>query len=161
MQNKIIPEASGSGQQIHTQSDDGYEKTMLCFIKEPGHREGTASQDQNVVEAPDTQPPPAKKDRHYRGVRRRQWGTYAAEIRDSNPKKKGARVWLGTYKTPEGAALAYDRAAFKMRGSKAKLNFPHLLESVCNDESSSSTERSRDQAEKELQRHVLNTDALI
>ncbi|KAG6749241.1 hypothetical protein NC652_032509 [Populus alba x Populus x berolinensis] len=78
------------------------------------------------VEGASTTAPKERND--YKGARRRPWKKDAAEIR--NPTKNGARIWPGTCETPEDAALAYDQAAFKMRGAKAKVDFPHLIGSI-------------------------------
>ncbi|KAM7461254.1 hypothetical protein LguiA_029375 [Lonicera macranthoides] len=59
----------------------------------------------------------------YRVVRQRRWGKWVAQIWLS---KNCTQLWLGTFDTAEDAALAYDKAAYMLRGDSARLNFPHL-----------------------------------
>lgn len=60
-----------------------------------------------------------RKGHLYKGVSKMSNGKYSASI-----GQNGKKVWLGTYKTQEQAAKAYDMAAISFSGEYARLNFP-------------------------------------
>ncbi|XP_076936045.1 ethylene-responsive transcription factor ERF071-like [Bidens hawaiensis] len=89
----------------------------------PNLNQGSEKQSQNPIENK-TRP----RKNLYRGIRKRLWGKWAAEILDP---QQGVRLWLGTYNTLEEAARAYDAAAIRIRGDKARLNFPKPAKKRC------------------------------
>ncbi|KAA8546260.1 hypothetical protein F0562_003001 [Nyssa sinensis] len=82
----------------------------------------------------------------YRGIRCRKWGKWVSEIRVPGTRE---RLWLGSYSTPEAAAIAHDIAFYCLRrpSSLDKLNFPLMLPaSIRMDMSPRSTQKAASDA---------------
>ncbi|CAA7052345.1 unnamed protein product [Microthlaspi erraticum] len=64
----------------------------------------------------------------FKGIRRRKWGKWVSEIRVPGTRQ---RLWLGSFSTPEGAAVAHDVAFYCLHRPSSlndeAFNFPHLL----------------------------------
>jgi hypothetical protein len=104
-------------------ADGGSGRTPAHATGTPSYRYGPGQPVITTADGRITSTSGRQKSCAYVGVRRRQWGTFAAEIRN---QLSGCREWLGTFETAEEAAVVYDMRLRQIKGPSARCNFPPL-----------------------------------
>lgn len=122
----------------------------------------TSSSRSSQAALAETRPPQKQQQQssEYTGVRLRQWGRWAAEVRVPGTRQK---LWIGTFETDRQAALAYDAAVFCFYGERApkarKPNFPAMPRPEVDE--GSRLHLSVAEVKVIAERHARDVDALL
>lgn len=103
--------------------------SMTSDGKAGGGIEASDSNSSTVLQNPSKRPrswhPSRVSSGRFKGVVPQQNGNWGAQIYANHQ-----RIWLGTFKSEEEAAMAYDSAAIKLRSGDSHRNIPWMPESV-------------------------------
>ena len=115
------PERKAVRHAVMTRNVDAKLISRKCIVLQPA-LQAALRLTREKVEDPDAATPGKKVRRKsiYRGVEPNGATGWCAEL----IAKGGKRHYLGTYRTEEEAARAFDKKALELRGDKARLNFP-------------------------------------
>ncbi|OWM65814.1 hypothetical protein CDL15_Pgr015239 [Punica granatum] len=98
---------------------------MISDGRASGENEASDSNSSTVLQIPSKRPRNGLSSGRFKGVVPQHNGHWGAQIYANHQ-----RIWLGTFKSEEEAAMAYDSAAINLRSGDSHRNFPWTPDSV-------------------------------